>query len=170
MTGPEGGHDGPYAAPIQLTGGTVLPEWIDDNGHMNVAYYVLAFDGALDQFFEMHLGLGASHRTRAGQGPYALQSSIHYLSELLEGEAFSFRACAIDADAKRLHVMLEMLAASGAVAATYEQILMNVDLTARKSAPYPDWGQKRLQRMVADHAELPRPAQFAQPLGLRRSG
>ncbi len=23
---------------------TVLPEWIDHNGHMNVAYYVLAFD------------------------------------------------------------------------------------------------------------------------------
>ena len=32
---------------------TVLPEWIDHNGHMNVAYYVLAFD--LQIFFQIFL-------------------------------------------------------------------------------------------------------------------
>ena len=30
----------------------VLPEWIDYNGHMNVAYYTLAFDDALDDFLD----------------------------------------------------------------------------------------------------------------------
>ena len=42
------GHDGPYEAPLSLEGGSVLPAWIDYNGHMNVAYYVLAFDRAVD--------------------------------------------------------------------------------------------------------------------------
>ena len=32
--------------------GKVLPEWIDHNGHMNLAYYVLAFDLATDEFFD----------------------------------------------------------------------------------------------------------------------
>ena len=31
---------------------TVLPEWIDHNGHMNVAFYVLAFDVATDTVYE----------------------------------------------------------------------------------------------------------------------
>ncbi len=26
--------------------GTVLPEWIDHNGHMNAGYYMVAFDDA----------------------------------------------------------------------------------------------------------------------------
>ena len=31
-------------AGISIATAKVLPEWIDVNGHMNVAYYVLAFD------------------------------------------------------------------------------------------------------------------------------
>ncbi len=31
-------------APLELRQGRVRPEWLDYNGHMNVAYYVLAFD------------------------------------------------------------------------------------------------------------------------------
>ena len=30
----------------------VKKEWIDYNGHMNVAYYTLAFDNSLDEFLE----------------------------------------------------------------------------------------------------------------------
>jgi acyl-CoA thioester hydrolase len=32
-------------------------EWIDYNGHMNVAYYVLVFDHATDAFWD-YLGIG----------------------------------------------------------------------------------------------------------------
>ena len=31
---------------------SVREEWIDYNGHMNVAYYTLAFDNSLDDFLE----------------------------------------------------------------------------------------------------------------------
>ena len=44
-------------APLQIHKGTVLPEWIDYNGHMNVAFYMLAFDQATDAFFD-YLGMG----------------------------------------------------------------------------------------------------------------
>ena len=43
--------------PLQIYRDKVRPEWIDYNGHMNVAYYVLAFDYATDAFFD-HLGRG----------------------------------------------------------------------------------------------------------------
>lgn len=165
---PHGGTDGPYPAPLDCGGGTVLPDWIDYNGHMNVAYYVLAFDRATDRMLEDWLGIGESFVAAARQGPYALQSSVHYLAELLEGEAFTIDALLIDCDAKRMHVMLRMLKTDGTVAATYELLMMNVDLETRRSAPYPDRAQARLERMKADHAAAPRPPQFGQPLGIRR--
>ena len=37
------------ASELMLGDQTVLPEWIDYNGHMNVAYYVLAFDQGVDE-------------------------------------------------------------------------------------------------------------------------
>ena len=36
----------------------VKKEWIDYNGHMNVAYYTLAFDNSLDDFLETILEIG----------------------------------------------------------------------------------------------------------------
>ncbi len=33
---------------MRVAEGIVRPDWIDYNGHMNVAYYVLAFDLAID--------------------------------------------------------------------------------------------------------------------------
>lgn len=163
------GHDGPYAAPVVIGPRKVAPDWIDYNGHMNVAYYTMAFDQALDVFLEDELGVGESHVTRERHGPYALQAHIHYLGEMLEGEEFTVSVILHDHDAKRMHVMLEMRnAATGAVAATCEQVLMNVDLTARRSAPYPDWAVARMAAMQAAHAELPRPAQMGRPIGLKR--
>ena len=146
------------------------PEWIDYNGHMNVAYYTLAFDHAIDRLLEDHLGIGETHVREARQGPYALQAHVHYLDELLEGDPFTFTALLIDCDHKRMHLFLEMRKADGSVAATMEEMLMNVDLEARRSVPYPDWAQARMARMKEAHAAVPRPVQVARPLGIGRKG
>ena len=47
-----------FKTPFRTKNQIVLAEWIDYNGHMNVAYYTLAFDKALDFFFEDVLGIG----------------------------------------------------------------------------------------------------------------
>ncbi|MEO0999644.1 MAG: thioesterase family protein [Pseudomonadota bacterium] len=166
---PMEGHDGPYATPLVTPTRTVLPEWVDYNGHMNVGYYILAMDGLLDHVLEHELGLGESRAARMRQGPFALQMHVHYLAELLEGQRFHLRFRLLDHDAKRMHFFAEMVEeAEGFVAATVEQLAMNVDLEARRGAPYPDWGQARLARMKAAHADLPRPPQIAAPIGIRR--
>ncbi len=167
---PRHGHDGPYAAPLKSPARRVPKDWIDYNGHMNVAYYTMAFDQAVDHFLEAELGIGESFAAEARQGPYALQSNICYLGELLEGTEFTVDAQLVDYDAKRLHLMLEMRDAEGTLAATCEEMLMNVDLEARRSTAYPDWAQARAARMAADHAHLPRPSQMGQRIGIRRKG
>ena len=163
------GYDGPYGAPIDLPAMKVRPEWIDYNGHMNVAYYTQAFDLSLDRLIEDNFGIGEAYARDFRMGPYALQIQIHYLGELLEGEEFFCRAYLVDHDAKRLHMCIEMInARTNEVAAVMENMTMNVDLEARRSTPYPDWAQRRLARWQAEHDGVKLPTQVGASIGIRR--
>lgn len=155
--------------PLRMAPQAVLPEWIDYNGHMNVAFYTLAFDKAFDDFFENWLGLGESFVHRARLGPMALQTQICYLGELLEGEPFHVEVLLLDHDEKRLHQFATMWSdRTGRKAATYETLGINVDLETRRTAPYPDWAMARFARLRAAQAAVPRPPEAGQPLGIRR--
>lgn len=163
------GHDGPYPAPAVAANRTVQPDWIDYNGHMNVGYYGIAFDKGLDVVFSDMLGVGEEFVEASGNGPYVLQSHMHFLAELLEGETFSVRFRLLDHDHKRLHFFAEMVSdRSGALCATQEILIMNVDHATGRSAPYPDWAQRRFARMLSDHAGLPPAPQIGAPIGIRR--
>ncbi|OIQ33454.1 MAG: thioesterase [Roseobacter sp. MedPE-SWchi] len=164
---PIGGHDGPYAAPILVAEQSVLPEWIDYNGHMNVGYYGLAFDRAIDQLFDHQLGNGEAFVRAAGQGLFVLQSSIQFLRELKQGQAFTVRFQLIDHDHKRIHFWAEIQVA-GQTCATQEVLAMNVDHTSKRSTPFPNWLQARLAQMQADHAGLGHPDQLGARIGIRR--
>lgn len=168
MTSRAQGHDGPYPAPVETAPRRVEHDWIDYNGHMNVAYYTMVADQAIDRFLEDHLGLGEAFAAAERMGPYALQSNIRYLAEMLVGEAFTMRVQLVDSDAKRLHIFCEITKDDSNIAATVEQMLMNVDLDARRAAPYPDWAQARIAQMKADHARLPTPVGLGAPIGIRR--
>ena len=162
-------NDDYQAAPIRTRARKVPPEWIDYNGHMNVTYYTLAFDNALDEILDERPGIGESLAREGRFGPMALQTQIHYLGELLEGTGCACDFQLLYADHKRIHFFLTMVnLETGETAATYESLSMNVDLQARRSAPYPDWAQERIGRLRALHATLPRPPLAGNPLGIRR--
>jgi acyl-CoA thioester hydrolase len=156
-------------APIRSRSRTVPSEWIDYNGHMNVAYYTLAFDHAVDEVLEEHLGIGVTFVRKMRMGPMALQTQIHYLGELVEGDEFVCDFQVLDADPKRIHFFSTMVnLATGTTAATYESLTMNVDLEARRAAPYPDGARERIELLRALHTSLPRPPQVGSPIGIRR--
>jgi acyl-CoA thioester hydrolase len=164
-------NDQNEAAPIRTPARKVPPEWIDYNGHMNLAYYAMAFDQASDEIFDRRLGVGEALAREHRMGPMALQTQIHYLGELVEGNEFACDFQLLDADRKRVHFFMTMTnLETGEIAATFESLTMNVDLEARRSAPYPDWAQARIDRMLALHATLPRPKLAGNPLGIRRKG
>ena len=126
-------------SPYRTKNQVVLSDWIDYNGHMNVAYYTLAFDKALDFFFEDVLSIGPSFVEKYKEGPFALKASYNYFSELLEGENFFVDISILEFDPKRVHVFGEMRKdRSLELAAVFETVLMNMDLSARKVKPYPD--------------------------------
>jgi acyl-CoA thioesterase FadM len=93
-------HDLPIPAPLDLHRETVRPEWIDYNGHMNVAFYVLAFDHATDVFFDF-LELGEPYRQQTGNSLFALEAHIVYKAELKQGETLRVTTQLLAHDEKR---------------------------------------------------------------------
>ena len=145
---------------------TVKPEWIDHNGHMNVAFFVLAFDEATDAAYE-HWGIGMDYPDTSGCSVFTLGINVDYLGELFEGDAIRVETTLVDHDAKRIHYFHRMIdTGKDKLVATNECLCMNVDLTARKSAPFPDDVIERLAPFAGD-AEPPKG--FGRTLRIRRS-
>ena len=158
------------ARPLRSQVRRVLPEWIDYNGHMNVAYYMLAIDKALDDVFDV-LGMGLPYVNERRMGPMALVNQIHYLDELLEGQEFVCDLQLLDADHKRMHYFVTMHhLAKGTAAAVFEALSINVDLERRRSTPYPDDVRATLDAVLKAHAGLARPSEIGATIGIRRGG
>lgn len=158
------------AEPLLCARSRVRAEWVDYNDHMNVGFYLLAFDQALDVAYDEWLGFGADYARRLQMGPFALQTHMHFLRELRRDAPFEIRMLLLDLDHKRIHYLLTMHALeSGELAASSEQLSMNVDHASRRSAPFPDATFARFSEMMAAHRDLPRPPQVGQPIGIRRA-
>ena len=127
----------------------VPPEWIDYNGHMNLAYYVMAFDRGLDEMLDEQLGAGPSLARDHGMGPFALQNHVHYLGELRLGDVFHCQYLMLDGDPKRVHIAGEMYRRDDPnPVCVMEQVLINVDHQSRKSVAYPIEIYERITAMV----------------------
>jgi len=148
-----------FEAPISLLREPVLPEWVDYNGHMNVAYFVLVFDHGTDVFYPL-IGLGEPYRERTGKSTFAAESHITYSAEANLGDELIVTTQLLGYDAKRVHYFQVMShAEKGYPMATLEQLSLHVDLTKRKVEPMPEECLKLLAEMEEAHAVLPRPPQ-----------
>jgi acyl-CoA thioester hydrolase len=156
------------SAPLDRHRATVLPEWIDWNGHMNVGFYVVAFDKATDTLC-MQLGVGWEYtRDRIGM-TFVLEAHVTYDREVREGDPLRITTQILDFDSKRVHYFHTMHHGSeGWVSATNELILMNIDYQSRRSAPWPAETLRRLERMAAAHARLPKPEKAGRVIAIRR--
>ena len=115
--------------------GKVLPEWIDHNGHMNLAYYVLAFDLATDVFFD-EFGLNQSYRDATGCSTFTGDIHVYYKRELHLDDAFTVTNTLLGFDEKRIRYMNQMYRADdGSEVALMEAISLHVDLTVRRVCP-----------------------------------
>ncbi len=117
--------------------GSVLPEWIDFNGHMNVAYYVLAFDQGVDALW-LDFGITAEHVQQNHSSTFAVETHVLYQQELKLDDPFIVTAQILAFDSKRIHQFQRMYHAdSGYLAATAEWMTLHVDLRKRRVAPWP---------------------------------
>jgi acyl-CoA thioester hydrolase len=135
----------------------VEPQWIDFNGHLNMAYYNVLFDRAVDEAYEL-LGIGPNYLKRSGHSTFTAEVHVRYLREIHEGDPVRVEFQLLDFDAKRIHYFETLKhAEEGWVSATSENMTLHVDMAAKKVAPFPDDVLRRLTAMKAAHAKLPVP-------------
>jgi acyl-CoA thioester hydrolase len=146
-----------FPTPYDRFSGEVRPEWIDINGHMNLAYYTVLFDHATDMMFA-ELDLGTDYRRRTNLGTFVAETHNRYERELLVGNKVGVAIQILFADDKRLHLGHEMFRLdNGLRAATQELLFLHVDLKARRVTPFPPELRARVHAAATAHAGLPRP-------------
>jgi acyl-CoA thioester hydrolase len=143
-------------------------DWIDYNGHLNMAYYNVLFDRGTDAAFVV-LGLDPGYVRERRLTSYTAEIHVCYVREihLRDQVVISFQL--LDSDDKRLRFYQEIRhATEGWLAATSEQLALHVDMAGPKVTPFPADIQAKVDAMRAAHAALPMPERAGRAIGIRR--
>ena len=113
-------------------------EWIDFNGHMNVAWYVHAFDLGIDALWDK-FGITETYVSAGRGSTFAVEGHVTWQKELHEGEQYLVTSQILAFDEKRIHQFQRMYQAKERyLAATAEWMNLHVDLATRRVSPWPD--------------------------------
>jgi len=160
--------DSNIPTPLQLHEEIVLPEWIDYNGHMNVAFYVLAFDHATDAMLEF-LRLTHDYKTKENTTTFVADMNVTYRQEVKEGDPLRFTTWILDCDEKRIHFWHEMYhATEGYLAATNELLSLHIDLSSRRVGPMAADIAEWIASIRDAHADLPLPEGVGRLIGMKK--
>ena len=144
----------------------ILPDWVDYNGHLRDAFYLLIFSYATDALMDT-LGLDSKNREASGHSLFTLEVHLNYLHEVKLGADVEVHTQLIAFDAKRLHLYHSLhLVGDEQELAGNEQMLLHVDLAGPRSAPFTDVTLTKLLAIRAEQIDLPRPALLGRVIGL----
>ena len=152
---------------VVVTSYTVMPEWLDYNNHMNVAYYVGTFDLGIDALKAIY-GIDADYIKSKQRSTVALEAHITYQNEASLGEELNVHSRVLDFDAKRTHLYQEMRRGEDLLA-TQETLSISFDLEKRKSCPFEDAIARQITILHAAQLSLPRPSWIGAKVGIRRT-
>jgi len=146
---------------------TIEKDWIDYNGHLNMAYYNVLFDRCMDQALD-RLGAGAAYARERRMTIYTAEVHICYVQELHLGDVVTVSFQMLDHDEKRFRAFQEIRHVDGWLAATSETLSLHVDMAGPKVAPFPADVLANVAAMRAAHAGLPMPERAGRSIGIRR--
>ena len=175
---------GELSCPFRIEGGKVTREWLDANGHMNVAWYISSASDASFSLLES-LGVDGEYRSRVGASFFTLETQIRYRREVREGSVLSFEGRVLDCNGKLFHVLwLHYARGAGGsdgdsagvcdgeagdyVAAISEWIYGYVDLRTRRVREYPRAIGGIIEGMREGCKGLDAVEGRGEPLGLRK--
>ncbi|MFI9256297.1 thioesterase family protein [Streptomyces sioyaensis] len=129
---------------------TVQDDWIDYNGHLSEAYYVLVFGFATDALMAA-AGLGPSYRERSGCSLYTVEAHVRYLHEVPRDTELTVRTTVLGVDGKKLRLLHEMFTGEpvGDPVATEELFTLHIDRSTGRAAPLPEATRAFLTGLVA---------------------
>ena len=144
-------------------------DWIDYNGHLNMAYYNVLFDRAADELVTA-AGLGADYVATRNLSYMTAEIHVCYVREIFLETPVAVLLRVLDVDDKRLHVFSELVhATDGWISATSEQMYLHVDLATRRVAPWPADVRPALDSLKRAADALPRPQRAGRTIGIVRA-
>ena len=142
------------------------PQWIDYNGHLNMAYYNVMMDRAIDELW-LQLGIGPTYMKERHGSTFTAECHVRYLREIHLGDPVQVSVWLLEADEKRLHTFEELRhATEGWLSATSENMTMHIDMSVRKVAPFPPDIRARIADVVKAHSRVPRPEAIGRSVGM----
>jgi acyl-CoA thioester hydrolase len=142
-------------------------DWIDYNGHLNMAYYNVLFDRCSDDAFEV-MGLGPDYAKQRRLTIYTAEVHVCYVQELHLSDRVTVSFQLLDQDDKRLRAYQEIRHVDGWLSATSESLSLHVDMSGPKVAAFPADIMAKVEAMRAAHAGLPMPERAGRSIGIRR--
>ncbi|SDV10728.1 thioesterase family protein [Pseudomonas mucidolens] len=144
----------------------IIPDWVDYNGHLRDAFYLLIFSYATDALMDT-LGLTSDNRDASGHSLFTLELHLNYLHEVKLGAEVEVHTQLIAHDRKRLHLYHSLhLVGDAKELAGNEQMLLHVDLAGPHSTPFSEAVLARLTAISDEHLKLPKPALLGRVIGL----
>lgn len=157
-----------FFAPFVSSTMRIEPHWIDYNGHMNMAFYSVLADRAVDEALAV-VGLGPDYAAERQASVFTAEAHLQYRRELVIGDPIRATVQLVDFDDKRLHVYVELRHQTDAwLSATMETMNLHVSLAERRTIPFPPDILANLAIMKAAHSGLPRPEALGRAIGMPR--
>jgi acyl-CoA thioesterase FadM len=114
----------------------VRDEWIDYNGHLSEAYYVLVFGHATDAAMGV-LGMTPQYLMDTGTSLFTLEAHVRYLDQVPPGARLEVRSSVVGVTGKLLWLWHEMRS-EDRPSASEEVLMVHVDTALGRSSPFPD--------------------------------
>ena len=144
----------------------VVPAYVDYNNHLNDGYYMVIFSNATTTLMD-YIELGEMQRQATKCSLFTLEMHVNYLQEVKGGTEVRIDTQILGYDSKRLHVFHTMHRGEEAeAAATNEQMLLHMDMTGPKTAPFQANVQAKLETIWQTHKDLPRPKDAGRSINL----
>jgi acyl-CoA thioester hydrolase len=133
---------------VLLTTKKIIKEWTDYNGHMNLSYYILAFDMGAEVFLsKFQMGEHSAKTTK--KSTMVVETHTTYNNEVKESEEVDVFISHLDHDKKRIHYKLEMYKkGTNILSATTEVLSLYIDLNLRKVAEFEDKKTKIMDEFI----------------------
>ena len=151
---------------LVITTAEVIPAWLDYNEHMNVTYYLVAFETGIEAYKHL-VGLTPAYIAERRRSTVALEAHITYQREAAQGDRLRIETRVLDCDGKRAHVYQEMYC-DDLLLSTQETLALSFDIAARRSAPFETHVAAGYAALIAAQQALPRPPWVGRAIGIRQ--
>lgn len=142
--------------------------WVDYNGHLNQAYYGVIFDRAIDAALGP-VGLGPDYIKTRNCSYMTVESHTCFIRELMQQDPVRVATRVLEIDDKRLHTFSELRhATEGWVAATVEYMFLHIDMSVRRTSPWPADLRSSLEALKVAGTTLPWPERAGRRIGIVR--